>query len=73
MTKTFMRRLDDLEKKQDTKDIPLWIVLEDGEPVPEGMEHVKRYSPLANPDSWDADDSLMVTKKREGAKDGKND
>lgn len=43
-------RLDQLEKKQQTKARPLYVILQDGEPVPEG---VKAYHPDASPDLWD--------------------
>jgi hypothetical protein len=53
--KTINKRLEDLERERKIESVPLWIVLEDGEPVPEGMEGVKIYSPLAHPDLWDED------------------
>jgi hypothetical protein len=61
--KAINKRLDDLEKSQDTKGKPLWIVLEDGEPIPEGMEGVKIYSPLAHPDLWDEEKSEVQNAK----------
>ena len=47
---TINRRLAQLEKQHETQDLPPYLIIEDGEPVPEG---VKCYGPDANPDLWD--------------------
>lgn len=44
------KRLEHLEAKQETKTRPPYVIVEDGEPCPEG---VKCYHPDASPDLWD--------------------
>jgi len=55
-------RIRNLEKQKAKQNKPAWVIVKDGDPIPEG---VKAYSPEANPDLWDEDTKSEVNYKSE--------
>jgi ribosomal protein L39E len=45
-------RISKLEKKKANQTKPAWVIVKDGDPIPEG---VKCYHPSVSPDLWDED------------------
>jgi len=47
---TIDNRLEKLERLQSSQQRPPWLIVNDGDPIPDG---VKCYHPDVNPDLWD--------------------
>jgi hypothetical protein len=52
-------RISKLEKKKANQTKPAWVIVKDGDPIPEGMEGVKIYEGIS-PDDWDQDTKSEV-------------